>query len=116
MSDTEEPAAVLIPIRTGRGLNDRLHHMVRHRMNQGEQDAVGWMLKGVQRPQVPCTVKLTRLAPSEGLDDDNLAGSLKNVRDAVAKWIGVDDGDERVRYTYAQERGPWGVRIEFRKQ
>jgi hypothetical protein len=106
---------VLVPLRTGRGLNDRVHHMVRHRMNQGEQEMVLWSIKATRMypPRPPCTVTLTRISPaSRPLDDDNLRGALKNVRDAVAKWIGIDDGDDAVRYAYAQERGPWGVRVE----
>ena len=60
-------------------------------------------------------VTLTRIAPSNGLDDDNLAGALKAVRDEVAAWLGVDDKDRAtVRYEYEQERGPWDVRIEWR--
>lgn len=38
------------------------------------------------------------------LDDDNLAGAYKAVRDVVAEVLGVDDGDtERVRWAYRQE-------------
>jgi len=60
-------------------------------------------------------VTLTRIAPSNGLDDDNLAGALKACRDEIAEWIGVNDRDRKtVRYEYEQERGPWGVRIEWR--
>jgi hypothetical protein len=55
---------------------------------------------------------LTRVAPSNGLDDDNLAGSLKGVRDQVAQWLGVDDKrSDVVRYVYAQYRGPWAVQV-----
>ena len=36
------------------------------------------------------------------LDDDNLAYSLKGLRDAVAKSIGIDDADRRVRWQYGQ--------------
>jgi hypothetical protein len=58
---------------------------------------------------------LTRFAPSNGLDDDNLTGALKGVRDAVAQWLEVDDRDRsRVRYVYEQQRGSWGVGIEFK--
>jgi len=89
--------------------------MARSRRVKKERDAVAWMLTTCQRPPVPCSVLLTRLAPSNGLDDDNLTGSLKSVRDEVAKWLGVDDRDRlTVRYRYAQQRSKtWGVRIEF---
>lgn len=105
-----------IPLRTGRGLNDREHHFKRYTRQRKEQFAVGMFLNRCTRPGTPCTVFLTRIAPSEGLDDDNLVGALKAVRDAVADWIGVDDGKHDVVYRYAQERGPWGIRIEWSEQ
>jgi len=112
-TDTERNA-LLVPMRTGRGLNDRMHHMERHRVNKGEQELVLWSLAlSRAKRHAPCVVRLTRVAPgTRPLDDDNLRGALKNVRDAVAKWLGIDDGDSRVTYAYKQERGPWGVRIE----
>lgn len=105
---------IVIPMQTGRGLNSRGHWRVAHKRNLAEQEVVAWELARVARPSIPCSVVLTRFAPSNGLDDDNLAGSLKNVRDAVAKWLGVDDGDRTtVRYRYTQSRAAWGVGIEF---
>jgi hypothetical protein len=57
------------------------------------------------KPPIPCTVRLTRVAP-RALDDDNLAGALKHVRDGVADWLGVNDRrSDLVRYEYAQSRG-----------
>jgi hypothetical protein len=49
-------------------------------------------------------VRLTRVAP-RSLDDDNLRGALKSVRDAVASWLKVDDASPLVRWEYAQEKG-----------
>lgn len=40
------------------------------------------------------------------LDKDNLAGAFKHIQDAVAKIIGIDDGDGRVEWDYSQERIP----------
>jgi len=72
------------------------------------------VLRTAKRPQIPCTVILTRVAPSAGVDDDNLVGALKGVRDQVAAWLGVDDRHRnQVRYRYAQRRGEWGVEIAF---
>lgn len=52
------------------------------------------------------------------LDSDNLANACKPLRDEIADWLGVDDGDERVRWQYGQveTRGRTGasVRIERR--
>lgn len=40
----------------------------------------------------PVVVKMTRVAPSDGLDDDNLASALKHVRDGIADAFGCGDG------------------------
>lgn len=70
-------------------------------------------------PMLPCIIYLTRIAPSNGLDGDNLQGALKPVRDGVADYLQVDDGSPLVTWEYAQERGPKGeyaVRIEIVKE
>ena len=106
---------ICIPLRTGMGLNSREHFMARKRRVASERQAVAYVLGPQVKPALPLIVTLTRIAPSNGLDDDNLAGALKAVRDQVAEWLGVDDRDRKtVRYEYEQERGPWGVRIEWR--
>ena len=58
-------------------------------------------------PPVVCerwTILLTRIAPRR-LDSDNLQSALKHVRDAVATWLGIDDGSDRLTWEYSQERG-----------
>jgi hypothetical protein len=61
---------------------------------------------------LPLVVTLTRVAPSNGLDGDNLQGSLKACRDGVADWLGVDDRDPRVTWLYEQRRGKeWSVEV-----
>lgn len=105
---------ILVPLRTTRGQNVREHYAVRAKRVKAEHEAVAWMLNTVARPPIPCSVRLTRCAPSVGLDDDNLSGALKAVRDAVATWLGVDDKHKHlVSYVYDQRRAPWGVCIEF---
>lgn len=67
------------------------------------------------RTQGPLRVVLVRGAPRK-LDGDNLASSLKACRDAVAKWLGVDDGDEdRVVWETKQNvrSGMMTVAVEF---
>jgi hypothetical protein len=103
-----------VPLRTVPGLNAREHFAVRAKRVRKEREAVAWVLRGAARPAIPCSVTLTRVAPSAGVDDDNLVGALKGVRDEIAAWLGVDDRQRtQVRYRYAQTRGEWGVRIEF---
>jgi hypothetical protein len=105
---------VVALMRTVPGMNTREHFRVRIKRVKAEKAVVLWELHQRPHPPLPCTVLLTRVAPSNGLDDDNLAGALKSVRDAVADWLGVDDARrETVRYRYSQTRGPWGVRIQF---
>ncbi len=51
-------------------------------------------------------VTLTRIAPSAGLDDDNLRSALKACRDQVADELGLpSDRDPRVTWAYEQRRG-----------
>lgn len=49
------------------------------------------------------------------LDSDNLLGALKALRDTIARTLGVDDGDERVRWCYGQARteGRKGVIVKL---
>jgi hypothetical protein len=104
----------LVPIRTSTGLNARAHWTARSRRVKKERRQTALVLLGCKRPPLPCRVLLTRIAPSNGLDDDNLLGALKGVRDQIAEWFGIDDRYSMfVAYRYAQERGAWGVRIEI---
>ena len=114
MDDRSERGPILVPLKTASGMNAREHWRARTSRVKKEREAVAWMLRTTTRPSIPCSVLLTRCAPSSGLDDDNLVSSLKSVRDEVAAWLGVNDRDRMtVRYQYAQTRAPWGVRIEF---
>lgn len=49
------------------------------------------------------------------MDSDNLVAALKYYRDAVADWLGRDDGDDWFRWEWpAQEPGKeYSVRIEL---
>ncbi len=105
---------ISVPIRTVPGMNVREHWRARAARVQSERINTSLMLEGHTKPPTPLTVRLTRIAPSNGLDSDNLAGSMKAIRDEVAAWLGVDDKHENVvRYVYAQRRGQWAVEIEF---
>lgn len=58
-------------------------------------------------------VTIYRIAPRE-LDDDNLRGAAKAVRDSVAECLGIDDRDPRCTWNYGQIRGKvkeYAVRI-----
>jgi hypothetical protein len=80
-----------------------------------ERNSTSYALMGEQKPPIPCSVRLTRVGPGM-LDDDNLVGAMKGVRDEIAKWLGIDDRhSETVRYVYAQKRDSsgWSVTVEF---
>jgi hypothetical protein len=67
-------------------------------------------------PVAMVRVELTRIAP-RALDDDNLRGALKAVRDGVADVLGIDDRDPRVVWDYEQAHGApreYGVKIVIR--
>jgi len=52
----------------------------------------------------PWCVRLTRLA-TKALDDDNLGGAFKEVRDTSAAALHIDDGSPLIAWAYAQEIG-----------
>jgi hypothetical protein len=66
--------------------------------------------RAIKTIHVPCKVTITRYAPRD-LDDDNLIGSAKSVRDEIAALLGVDDRDPRIEWKYWQQ--PWFGRYEL---
>ena len=63
---------------------------------------------------LPCVVRLTRIGQKR-LDDDNLREAFKAIRDQIASEIGVDDGDDRIKWEYAQcavGKRVYSVRVE----
>jgi len=106
-----QPAKVEFALRTVSGMNVREHWRVRAKRVRQERLATGLAIAKLRCP-VPCVITLTRLSPGT-LDDDNLQAAFKAVRDAVAAHIGIDDGDHRIQWEYAQEKAKsFGVRIE----
>ena len=95
---------VTLPLRTRSLTNQREHWAKRHRRSKQERGVAALVLRAHEVPGLPLEVELVRVAPRR-LDSDNLTSSLKAVRDGVADWLGVDDGDERVRWTYGQRKG-----------
>ena len=69
------------------------------------------------KPNLPLKITMTRIAPRR-FDADNLGpqGAFKHVQDGIADALKVDDGDKRIEWVCAQERGrpkEYGVRIEI---
>jgi len=67
-------------------------------------------------------IRMIRISPGT-LDDDNLRGAFKAIRDGIAKFFGVNDGDQaRWQWEYDQEKGPsrkkdprnaYAIRVEY---
>jgi hypothetical protein len=110
-------------MRTSTGLNSREHWCTRARRVTAERFETRIRLATAQRFRAGwrahqaaggrLRVTLTRCSPAtRPMDDDNLPGALKAVRDEVADWLGRDDGDRAAWvWQYAQRRGPWGVEL-----
>ena len=83
------------------------------RARQRRAQAHRWLAENTLRPRLPflaeprlpARVLLTRVAKRQ-LDDDNLRGAMKAVRDGVAAALGIDDADPRVTWLYDQKAGP----------
>ncbi len=107
--------------------NERCHWTVRHRRfrEQGEMLAQVWRASPLSclrlaphwQVKLPLRVTFTRLGKQK-LDDDNLSAAFKGLRDKLAGLLGMDDGDERLEWAYAQDIGTPGVvvRIEPKEQ
>ncbi len=97
-----------LPIKTVSIMNKREHWAIRARRTSAQRGtaylAVNAELRGMCPFPLPCIVTLTRIAPRT-LDDDNLRGALKAVRDGIAEALGVDDRDPRVVWAYGQAKG-----------
>lgn len=109
-----------IPIKTVSEANQREHHMAKHRRKKQQQTATIICMRQVFRPmRLPLVVSMTRICPTSKprfLDDDNLAGSFKHCRDAIAMELGINDGDtKRITFKYAQKSqgDDYGVVIEI---
>lgn len=94
-----------VPVKTISENNAREHHMARHRRRAMQRNMVALHLLAHRlcRPAPPYVITLTRIAGRK-LDGDNLQGACKAIRDAVAKHLGIDDGDEAHEWKYAQRK------------
>lgn len=104
--------AAVLPIKTISEMNARGHWSARARRMKTARRAAYAMCPPAA---LPCAVRLVRVSAGT-LDDDNLRGALKGVRDGVADRLGVPDNDPRIEWQYGQEkgrRGEYAVRIEI---
>jgi hypothetical protein len=93
-------------------LNQRVHWRKRAKESKSEREYAYYLVKPYP---LPCLVVITRIGPAS-LDDDNLAGACKSIRDGIADRLGVNDRSPAVKWQYAQRKhgkGVYGVEIEF---
>lgn len=107
-----------VPGRTESKTNQRVHWSRRHKEAKRQRHDAHWAM--IQECKVhwdlddgPLAITLTRVSPNhQRLDDDNLRGALKSIRDGIADWLGVDDKDPRITWEYDQGGGDeYGVDI-----
>ena len=91
--------------------NARAHWTATAKKRARERAVLTRALAGITPPAGPWRVVIVRVGPRP-MDDDNRTASAKGCRDAIAAWLGVDDGDERFTCTVRGEvaRG-YAVRI-----
>jgi hypothetical protein len=91
--------------------NMRLHWAVKAKLVRDQRTRTRMSLNAAAQSSglemLPVTVVLTRVAPRR-LDGDNLQSGFKAVRDGVADWLGVDDGNGLIDWQYAQRSGKAG--------
>lgn len=97
---------VTVPIRIESVANIHEHWTARARRASIQKGTTYFALREAGAPhKLPCTVKLTRVAPRTLDAHDNLRAGCKAAVDGVALWLTVDDADERITWEYAQEKG-----------
>jgi hypothetical protein len=115
-------------LKTASELNSREHWRTKHARHAQQKNVVTLALRGTIASTMmvfaPLVVTITRSSPRKTTriidgrtvdvpDSDNLISSQKYVRDAIARVLGVDDGDPRVEWRVEREKGQWGIRIKI---
>jgi hypothetical protein len=112
-----------VPTQVVSEANQREHWRAKYNRGDIQRTALilAWNAAGLSLGQKPYTrsgvrVRWVKLG-GKRLDSDNLAGAFKQLRDCLAGWLGLDDGDERIAWEYAQEPGgPVGVRVTITQE
>lgn len=101
---------------------DQLPHHVQERILRDNPDLIDRVRRvETRQPQPPVAPPLDRRRPQQPrgpdgvvvrvvfvvllrrpMDSDNLIGAIKPLRDAVCESLGLDDGDTRIAFEYAQ--------------
>ena len=102
------------------GLNARLYYRTRYRRTMYVHTAVGCAIIAACWPHELDGRKTCRITVEQRIgklpDDDNVRAMCKAIRDAIAKWFGVDDGPSGpLRWEYVWRRGPDRTILEVLK-
>lgn len=103
-----------------KGPNIREHHFARARRVKAERSSVCGSLLVQCGPDwkqqlggPPYVVTLVRVGP-HGLDEDNVQGACKAIRDQVAAELGLDDSPRSpITWRYEQRKGEYGVEVRI---
>ena len=112
-----QPVTVRIPLKT-ESTNYLLgmHHFARAKLTKMHRTEAWKAMRASGPGQASDGMTVTLTRESAGiLDDDNLRGALKAVRDGVADWLGIADNDPRVTWRYEQRQVPrktYAVEVE----
>lgn len=104
-----------LPIRAISEANQREHWAKKAKRVKQHRRIAAMVARMYTRGVVlPAVVTMIRIIGARGrkLDSDNLASSMKAVRDGIADAFRVDDGGDMVRWEYRQLRavdGVWSV-------
>ena len=105
---------MIYPIKIISEANQREHWAAKAKRVKAHRKA-GWAIIRSLKVMLPVTVLLTRIGVRK-LDDDNLAGAFKGLRDGIADGFGVADNDDRIIFVYDQRKGKpkeYAVDISF---
>lgn len=97
------------PLNSGTG-NSRTAGIIASKKRAAEREAVANVLALGHVPAAPADakvfVRITRqfAGRKRRMDFGGLVASMKSVEDALAEWLGVDDGSDRWICEYTQER------------
>lgn len=95
--------------------NQREHWSAKYKRKVEQQEFMALVLPMVERFIRHAVVKLIRLERfGRKMDSDNNTASFKHVQDAIAAWLGADDGDLEWAYAQAVDAdGCKGLRVTF---
>lgn len=96
--------------------NAHEHWRVKAKRAKGQRSLTAMVLRSQlgDPPSLPLAIEIQRVGRGK-LDSDNLQGSGKHVRDGIADWIGVDDGNDGYAWMVTQATGEPAVVIRIRQ-